>query len=190
MKKIEIERNKWLSLENIESIVLRNNKIIYPDFNKYRFYFDNKFMYIKHGNVVPYGICFAQFNVSRGGKNIEVKHKYVANKFYNEFRKPQKDDTLFFKNDNSILEYKIANVIEHNNGINIELYSYYDPFKLLKDYNCGFYDPKMKTDKSMHYYQNYLFMNFVEKNIKNNKKIEFSERIPLLFIKSINKYGG
>ena len=34
MKKIEIERNKWLSLENIESIELWNNKIIYHDFNK------------------------------------------------------------------------------------------------------------------------------------------------------------
>lgn len=190
----DIERrndlNTWSMLKNVESIELTNKRMIFPNIINNRFYFTKWFMYIQHGCIEPYGIFFNNFSVSRNGFCINVQKDFVTTKYYNNFRKPQVGDILIFKTKNNIYEFEITEAKEYNSGYVLYVDKVFNPFDFIKNCRCGFYDPRKRTENSMHLYEGNCFMNFVEKSVKNSKKIQYSERIPIWKIKSIKYKKG
>lgn len=68
---LKLERNEWQYLSEIASIVLKNGRGIYPNWEYERFLITNKHILIKHGISEPYGARLGtNFNIGMNHMDI------------------------------------------------------------------------------------------------------------------------
>ena len=55
LEKLQVPKNKWIPLENIQEIKLQSGRDILPNWKKIKFLFTEKELFIKYGNSESYG---------------------------------------------------------------------------------------------------------------------------------------
>lgn len=188
---LKIEREKWLTLTEIESIVLDNGRGIYPDWIHIRFLITkNNEIIIKYGNSEPYGCRLAsRYSISYNNMSLSFPpENVIANSSYcKEFRLPKKGDIIrstvgCFK---ILSESVISGVQAAGNTFYIDLLN---PIKYNSESHLSFYDPKeYELENCIHGNEvEGIYTKFQENNGKNKKFGIQHEIIKIKNIKEIN----
>lgn len=190
LENLKLEKFKWLDLTGeIESLVLKNNIGIYPNWKHHRFLITDKSILVKHGDSVPYGARLSNiFTISADFTGITFPGKLIVpTPFYNDFRIPKRGDILCASYDKDTV-YSCVIVEEVINAMNGTFIKLSQPLKIGKEFHLSFYDPlEYLPDICMHgeYYEG-IYMKFLERPGKKSKYGVFHETIKIKNIQEIN----
>lgn len=178
---LKIEKNKWLTLGEVESILLSDGRGIYPNWRHMRFKFTDDSILIKHGDSFPYGARLGNiFNINNDMKQISFPPSSIIapSEFYSDFRLPKSGDIVRFTNGASTLlsECLVENVLMTSNVFVIKLVN---RANIGKDFRISFYDPQeYDKDICMHSSEvEGIYMKFSENDGKQRKSGIFHETI-------------
>lgn len=191
IENLKLEREKWLTLTEIDSIVLNDGRGIYPNWVHMRFLItkENNIV-IKHGSSEPYGTRFAnRFSISPDCISLAFPPEAVISEIYygGQFRLPREGDIIrstvgCFK---VLSESMITKVYNTANTFYIDVTN---PIKIKPDSHLSFYDPKeFNQDSCVHASEvEGIYLKFQENNGKNKKYGVQHETIKVKQIKEIN----
>lgn len=188
IQNLKYEENEWLTLSEIDSIVLNDGRGIYPNWKHMRFKVFQDHILIQHGDSVPYGGRLGtMFNVSNDRLQISFPPGsiLVPTDYYSEYRNPKAGDILRLTNGHDVFsESLVQEVLPMANAFIIKLVN---PIKLAKEFRVSFYDPSEYEPKlCMHSSEvEGLYMKFQVNNGKEKKQGIFHEIIKVKEIAEI-----
>ena len=176
---LDLEREKWYTLYDIDSIQLKNGVGIYPNWKFMRFLFTENEIFIKHGTSVPYGgRIISKFMISSSQMSISFPYGPLLSpvNIHKDFREPCSGDILVASDSdgNIVSECFIQKINRGMNGTTIILAN---PITLKKDILLSFYDPKM-----------YCSDDCVHSTIVPGVYMKFTENENGIFHKKYGKY--
>lgn len=188
---LKLEKEKWMTLTEIESIILDDGRGIYPNWVHMRFLITkNNELIIKHGGSIPYGSRLGyRYAVSYDSMSVQFPPDavLVSSEFCGDYRLPKPGDILRstigpFK---TLSECLIRNVERASNAFVIELSN---PLRYNNETRLSFYDPKeYSADDCIHGNEvEGIYAKFQENNGKNKKFGIQHEIIKIKNIKEIN----
>lgn len=185
--KLELKKEEWMDLDEIESIVLKDGRGIYPNWKYLRFLIKPDLtMLIQHGKCEPYGDRLAsEFIVSYDRKTFSFKRDNVLSELsgFKPFRLPIIGDFICSTDgDKLISEAVIVNVVNSSNMFII------DTSMPLKPGRLSFYSATNRSWLDMHStHIEGKYMKFCHNDGKTDKKYGFyNEVIKFKEIKEIN----
>jgi hypothetical protein len=202
VSKLNYEREKWLMLHEIDSIILSSGRGLYPSWKNTRYLItkDNKIL-VKHGKVEPYGARMSglifmsgdfmsmTFNLSSQGILIE------SSSFYNgSFRQPKMGDVVR-ASENLITVYGQSHIKAVRYTLNSVVIDLWEPLNVPKSGKLSFYDPTVYSsdvDNCIHatIYEG-IYMHFISNESKKKSKYGlFHEEVKIKDIKEINLTVG
>lgn len=140
---LELNTDEWYTLYDVDSILLKDGKGIYPNWKFLRFLFTENEIFIKHGNSKPYGSRLStKFSISSTQMSVSFPYGPVVSSvsYHPDFRSPKEGDILVAldSNNNIVSECVIKKVVTGMNGTIVSLLN---PIVLKKDIVLCFYDP-------------------------------------------------
>lgn len=150
VENLELEKEKWITLDEVDSIILSNGVGIYPDWKHLRFRIKDSEILIQHGDSSPYGARLGtryQMDFSRTGITYPSNNIVPDTQYYYNFRNPVAGDVIRASEHGEAKdEVVIIETIPTIAGLYIELarpvafsnemlFSFYDPMQFEKD-NC------------------------------------------------------
>lgn len=140
---LDIPTGKWCTLYDVDSILLKDGKGIYPNYKFLRFLFTENEIFIKHGKSIPYGARLStKFSISSTRNIISFQYGPLISSvpYHDDFRYPKSGDILVVTDTsgNVVSEALIDSVINGMNGVMITLIS---PINIKNDILLSFYDP-------------------------------------------------
>lgn len=186
----KIEKNKWIKLDEVESIVLSSGKGIYPNWRHLRFLITNNEILIQHGNSFPYGGRL-QLNYTISYDHMTVNFApgdlYVPSIYAKSFREPKIGDTLVSINTYGKIDSEciIMNVKKYMNLTSLDLAS---PIMAKNGSKLAFYDPSEYNKELCSHgdIADGIYMKFKENEGKVKKLGIYHEKIKISDIKEIN----
>lgn len=139
---LKLERNKWIDLNEISSIVLSDGRGIYPNWKYLRFMILESSILVKHGDSEPYGARLVPtFNPSYDYESFSFPLNAIqSTSYYSTYRLPETGDILRATYDSTTLwEAYILECVKSMNGLIIKTGS---PHITKKPFHLSFYDPE------------------------------------------------
>ena len=189
IKNLNLEKNKWQTLTEIESIVLNDGIGIYPNWVHMRFLLTDNEILIKHGSSVPYGSRLScRFAISPNNMSLSFPPESVIvnSEFAVPFRKPKPGDILrATKGEKVLCECLVSKVMNVMNGFYIDLSN---PLRFSNDARLSFYDPGMYSENDCIHGTEIegIYLKFTENHGKEKKFGIQHESIKIKEIKEIN----
>ena len=185
INELEFERNQWLDFSEIDTILLKNGRGIYPDWRHMRFMINNKNeILIKHGSSKPYGARMtSRYNVAVGGTSLQVAAQdfIPSTEYYDKFRMPKPGD--IFRMTYAGKEISQAVITEVDGGSNCVIIDLGSPINMQYHGMISYFDP-VEYDKETCMHSDPIegvYMKFSE----NSSKKGFQEVIKLKNIDAI-----
>ena len=182
LEAFNIEKNKWVSLSEINRILLKDGRGIYPNYLYLKFLVtDKNEILIQHGSPIRFGSQLP----SPSSVNHEKKNfTFDPNLLSSNFRKPVQGDILVACSRNgSYIQAYIDNAINSFNGLFIQTVT-----ALRSEYGTifSFYNPLQVKDNSYFNFKTGEFFNFLpnEKGKKSPFGI-YQEKIKISDIENI-----
>ena len=173
IENLKLEKYKWITLTEFDSIVLSNGVGIYPNWQHMRFLLSDNEIIVKHGSSEPYGARLGyRFSLAIDGSSIQFPADSIVapSNYYTNFRKPQAGDIIRTTSgiNKIVSECMISNVCNAYNGFSIDVVN---PIKFPKDGRLSFYDPKQYDEKTCIHGTEAegIYMKFKENDGKNKK---------------------
>ena len=187
----KIEKNKWTSLPEIDSIVLDDGRGIYSNWMHLRFYITDNEIFIVHGLSEPYGARLSTrfkysynfMEVSFDPSNVVLKSSYYGN-----FRYPKAGDFLV-SSDGTGNVLSTSMITETDMFINSFSIKVSNPIKDTPTSKLNFYDPnEYNANLCIHgNIEEGIYMKFKENNGKHKKDFgKYHEVIKVKNIAEIN----
>lgn len=135
----------WYTLYDIDSILMKDGRGVYPNYKFLRFLFTENEIYVKHGKSTPYGARLStKFSISSTRMAVSFQYGPIISSvsYHSDFRVPRSGDILVASDSkgNVVSESVIESVIFGMNGTMITLLT---PITLNNDVLLSFYDPQM-----------------------------------------------
>lgn len=190
-KKLDIPYEKWIELDEIESIILNDGRGVYPDWRHVRFLIKPDLtIMVQHGKCEPYGDRLAsEFVVSFDKKTFSFKRDNVLSELngFKPFREPIIGDFICSTDGNKLLsEAVIINISKASNLFIITASQSLKPGRL------SFYSASNRNWLDMHStHVEGKYMKFIRNNGRSDKNYGFyNEIIKPKEIKEINLQIG
>lgn len=187
---LKLEKKKWMTLTEIESIILNDGRGIYPNWVHMRFLLTDDSIIIKHGESEPYGSRFNyRFAISNDacGLSFPPGAVLIGNPYIENFRLPKAGDIIrsTIGVDKVLSESLISRVYNASNSFTIDVVN---PIRLTGDAHLSFYDPQMyNKNECIHGTEvEGIYTRFSENKGKNKKFGVQHEVINIRNIKEIN----
>jgi hypothetical protein len=200
VSKLGYEREKWLTFQEIDSIVTSSGRGFYPSwkFLKFMITKDDKIL-VRHGLSKPYGARLSGLNMVSGdmrslyfisnSKGVQIE----SSPFYNEFRQPRVGDSIRATEGLSVChgESMIVDVIGTMNSVILALS---EPINMPRGSRLSFYDTAVYSDREncVHSSMNEgIYMHFsANRSKKRHRGQEFHEEIRVRDIVEVNLSVG
>jgi hypothetical protein len=149
---LSLQREKWLTLHEVESIVLKSGRGVYPSWKFLRFMVthDDRII-VRHGKSVPYGARISglsmisgdmkslYFSPSKDGVQIE------SSPLYGEFRQPRVGDTVRVTEGLGV-SHGEALIVDRTAAINAVILTIAQPLHIPRTGKLSFYDTSVYSD--------------------------------------------
>lgn len=187
LKNAKIEKDKWTTLPEVESIVLSSGRGIYPNWKHLRFKVYDDIIFVQHGDSEPYGARLGNmFSLSGDKTKISFPPSSILAEVNYPFRQPVVGDILRVTNgkNNLTSEAMIVNVLKASN---CTVYTLSNPINATNDFRLSFYDPTQYEEHScMHSSEiEGFYMKFTANQGKERKTGIFHELIKVKDISEI-----
>lgn len=147
IKNLNIEKNKWYVLNDINSIIQKDGVGTYPKWTNLRFAFRENNILVCHGKPKIYGARLStRFNVSTDRVNISFPPGSIVINNFETFREPKIGDIIVSSDGvGNILSESIITSIKY--GLNMTTITVMTPVKLNQNAKLSFYDPEVKLSQ-------------------------------------------
>lgn len=198
--KLKYEKNKWITLHEIDSILLSNGRGLYPNWKYLKFLIADGKMFIKHGKVEAYGArlstpnsvagdySYITFPRSKEGLRIQ------PSQFYGEgFRQPKFGDMLRITEGMEKV-YGERIITEVAITMNAAIVKLSTPIRFPNTGRISFYDPTILNDAENCIHSTMdegIYMHFIPNEGRVHKEFgSYHEVIRIKNIKEINLKVG
>ena len=186
---LKLEKNKWITLGEIESIIFSDGTGIYPNWKHIRFLItDGNEILVRHGDSEPYGARLNYiFSLSTDGCSLSFPPGNVVaqSEYYSNFRIPKSGDIIrsTIGTEKCLSESIVSSVL---NAGNMCLISTINPIVMNKESRLSFYDPsEYDADICMHSTESEgIYMKF-HPNCNGKKDKKFGIYHDIIKIKNI-----
>ena len=193
VNQLKLEKNKWISFSDIDSIILNNGRGVYPNWRHLRFLInDRNEIYIQHGKSEMYGARLSTlYSIAYDNSSISYSGGAIVLPDINgNFRAPESGDIIRvgYRKAPCFYETVISSVVYGYNGCIIKLIM---PIPKTPDneFRFSFYDPKIYNEKDCIHgtEEEGIYMKFIPNSGKTNKLYGiFHEKINIKEISEIN----
>jgi len=178
ISQLKYEKNKWLTLPDVSSIMLDSGVEIYPNPKRIKFFIKDEIIYVRYGRLKPYGARinalisiasdYSAFTFARGPLGLQVDDSSFPGT--EKFRHPVAGDNIVFSNGNTV--YGEAAIKEIRGSINSVIVYTWNPIRIQAGAKASYYDPNVlarsKQDCAHSTLGEGIFMKF-ESNQKSRK---------------------
>lgn len=190
VEKLNLEREQWIKLSEISSIILSDGRGVYPNWCYMRFLISDKDeLFIRYGESTPYGARLnTHFSRNYDNSAFLFPVNPVPNtQYYENYRLPTTNDILRASDNGELIDEVGIREVQHAyNGLMITPLR---PLRLVERFALSFYDPFQYDGKScMHSDEiDGIYMKFKENPGRLHKKYGvYQEIIRPKEISSIN----
>lgn len=184
----KIEKNKWISLPEVESIMLKGGIGIYPNWIHLRFYITDSKIFIRHGSSTTYGARLSsrlRYSYNYTEVTFEPSSIVLSSRYCTNFRLPRAGDFLVSSDSpNHVLSTSmIIKVESFANAFTIKVSN---PIKDTPTSILSFYDPE-EYDKDNCIHGTVEEVIYVKFSPNETKKKSFGKYHEVIKVKNITE---